>query len=93
MKGSSVKLKVRISGEPGPDVEWFKDEQPIEDEGNFRIEFDDSNGCTLIINPCRHNDGGLYRCVASNDFGKAVSEAELVVTGMSSPNQITPVGC
>lgn len=93
MKGSSVKLKVRISGEPEPDVQWLKGEQPIEDEGNVRIEFDDSNGCTLIINPCRHNDEGLYRCVASNDFGKAVSEAELVVTGMSPPNQIILFGC
>lgn len=93
VEGSPVKLEVRISGEPEPDVEWFKDEQPIKDEGNFRIELDDSDGCTLIINSARHDDEGVYRCVASNDFGEAVSEAELVVTGMSLPNQITPFGC
>ena len=75
-------LEVKISGEPEPDVEWFKDEQPIEDGGNFRIEFDDSDGCALIINSARLEDEGQYRCVATNEFGKAISEAELLVTGM-----------
>ena len=82
MEGSPAKLEVKISGEPEPDVEWFKDEQPIEDGGNFRIEFDDSDGCTLIINSARLEDEGQYRCVATNEFGKAISEAELLVTGM-----------
>lgn len=83
MEGSPAKLEVKISGEPEPDVEWFKDEQPIEDGGNFRIEFDDSDGCALIINSARLEDEGQYRCVATNEFGKAISEAELLVTGMA----------
>ena len=82
MEGSPAKLEVKISGEPEPDVEWFKDEQPVEDGGNFRIEFDGSDGCALIINSARLEDEGRYRCVATNDFGKAISEAELLVTGM-----------
>ena len=91
LKGSPVRLEVRISGEPEPDVEWFKDEQPIEDGGNFRIEFDDSDGCTVIINSARQEDGGQYQCVATNDFGKAISEAELVVTGMKPSRLISIV--
>ena len=81
LEGSPAKLEVRISGEPEPEIEWFKDEQPIEDGGKFRIEFDDSDGCVLIINSARLEDKGQYRCVASNEFGKAISEAELLVTG------------
>lgn len=81
-EGSPAKLDVRISGEPEPEIEWFKDQQPIEEGGNFRIEFDDTNGCALIINSTKLKDEGLYRCVASNSFGKAISEAELLVTGM-----------
>ena len=73
---------MRITGEPEPDIEWFKDEQPIEEGGNFRIEFDNTDGCVLVINSARLEDEGVYRCVASNAFGKAISEAELLVTGM-----------
>lgn len=80
-EGSAAKFEVRISGEPEPDIEWFKDEQPIEEGGNFRIEFDDTDGCVLVINSARLEDEGMYRCVASNSFGKAISEAELLVTG------------
>lgn len=82
MEGSPAKLDVRISGEPEPEVEWFKDEQPVEEGSNFRIEFDDTDGCSLIINSSRVEDEGQYKCVASNDLGKAISEAELLVTGM-----------
>lgn len=80
-EGSAAKFEVRISGEPEPDIEWFKDEQPIEEGGNFRIEFDDTDGFVLVINSARLEDEGMYRCVASNSFGKAISEAELLVTG------------
>ena len=80
-EGSAAKFEVRITGEPEPDVEWFKDEQPVEEGGNFRIEFDDTDGCVLVINSTRIEDEGVYRCVASNSFGKAISEAELLVTG------------
>ena len=81
-EGSATKLEVRISGEPEPKVEWFKDEQPIEEGSNFRIEFDDTDGCTLVINSTKTSHEGLYKCVASNSFGKANSEAELLVTGL-----------
>jgi len=80
-EGSAAKLEVRISGEPEPEIEWFKDEQPIEEGGNFRIEFDDTDGCVLVINSAKLEDEGMYRCVASNSFGKAISEAQFLVTG------------
>lgn len=80
-EGSAAKLEVRLSGEPEPDIEWFKDEEPIEEGRNFRIEFDDTDGCVLVINSAKLEDKGMYRCVASNSFGKAISEAELLVTG------------
>lgn len=80
-EGSAAKLEVRLSGEPEPDIEWFKDEEPIEEGRNFRIEFDDTDGCVLVINSATLEDEGMYRCVASNSFGKAIAEAELLVTG------------
>lgn len=80
-EGSAAKLEVRITGEPEPDIEWFKDEQPIEEGDNFRIEFDDTDGCVLVINSAKLEDEGMYRCVASNSLGKAISEAQFLVTG------------
>ena len=82
LEGSPAKLEVRITGEPEPNIEWFKDEYPIEEGDNFRIEFDDTDGCVLVINSATLKDEGLYWIVASNTFGKASCEAQLLVTGM-----------
>jgi len=35
--------------------------------------------CSLTISDCRTRDAGMYKCEASNETGRAVSEANLSV--------------
>uniref|UniRef100_A0A671TSL7 Ig-like domain-containing protein n=1 Tax=Sparus aurata TaxID=8175 RepID=A0A671TSL7_SPAAU len=70
---------ITASGDPMPDVKWFK--------GAFQIQH--SRNCIVLANPdgsgfiniksVKQEDSGLYTCKASNQFGEASCSAELVV--------------
>uniref|UniRef100_A0A3Q3JJB4 Ig-like domain-containing protein n=1 Tax=Monopterus albus TaxID=43700 RepID=A0A3Q3JJB4_MONAL len=74
-----VSFNYKASGDPVPDVKWFK--------GAFQIQ--PSRNCIIIVNPdgsgsitiksIKQEDSGLYTCKASNQFGEASCSAELVL--------------
>lgn len=78
-EGGEVSFNYKASGDPMPDVKWFK--------GAFQIQ--PSRNCIIIANPdgsgfiniksVKQEDSGLYTCKASNQFGEASCSAELVV--------------
>lgn len=78
-EGGEVLFSYKASGDPAPDVKWFK--------GAFQIQ--PSRNCIIIANPdgsghvnmknVKQEDSGLYTCKASNQFGEASCSAELVV--------------
>ncbi|XP_023259208.1 titin-like, partial [Seriola lalandi dorsalis] len=78
-EGGEVYFNYKASGDPIPDVKWFK--------GAFQIQ--PSRNCIIIANPdgsgfinmksVKQEDSGLYTCKASNPFGEASCGAELVV--------------
>uniref|UniRef100_A0A8C4IEU0 Titin n=1 Tax=Dicentrarchus labrax TaxID=13489 RepID=A0A8C4IEU0_DICLA len=78
-EGGEVSFNYKASGDPIPDVKWFK--------GAFQIQ--PSRNCIIIANPdgsgfiniksIKQEDSGLYTCKASNQFGEATCSAELVV--------------
>lgn len=44
-------------------------------------EHSDKGFYELVIPNVKHGDAGIYKCVASNKFGEASSEASVTVTG------------
>lgn len=78
-EGGEVSFNYKASGDPIPDVKWFK--------GAFQIQ--PSRNCIIIANPdgsgfiniksIKQEDSGLYTCKASNQFGEVSCSAELVV--------------
>ncbi|XP_070832603.1 myosin light chain kinase, smooth muscle-like [Chaetodon trifascialis] len=78
-EGGEVSFNYKASGDPVPDVKWFK--------GAFQIQ--PSRNCIIIANPdgsgfiniksIKQEDSGLYTCKVSNQFGEASCSAELVV--------------
>lgn len=78
-EGGEVVFNYKASGDPVPDVKWFK--------GAFQIQ--PSRNCIILANPdgsgfinvksTKVEDSGLYTCKASNPFGEASCSAELVV--------------
>lgn len=78
-EGTEVSFRYEVSGDPVPDVKWYK--------GAFQVQ--PSRNCVIISNPngsgclnlqsLKQEDSGMYMCRASNQFGEASSSAELAV--------------
>ncbi|KAM8702920.1 hypothetical protein ACLKA7_005290 [Drosophila subpalustris] len=86
--GPLISLKCSASGSPPPQFAWLLDSQPIMDVSlhhRFAIgQFVDMTGDVisyLNISHVRPDDGGLYRCVASNSMGTIEHSARLNVYG------------
>lgn len=92
-EGMEVSFRYEVSGDPAPDVKWYK--------GAFQVQ--PSRNCVIISNPdgsgslnlqsLKQEDSGMYMCRASNQFGEASSSAELAVykESVSKQEQVTMV--
>ncbi|XP_034522904.1 immunoglobulin-like and fibronectin type III domain-containing protein 1 isoform X1 [Ailuropoda melanoleuca] len=79
-QGCECCMSCAVQGWPRPHVTWFKDEQSL--AGNPAVYSTDLLGvCSLIIPSVSPKDSGLYKAVAENALGQAVSMASLIVTG------------
>lgn len=79
-EGEPAQFDVRVSGNPEPNIAWFRGTQAIKNEGRFTVktgEGDEQH--SLIIDETTLDDAGTYKCVASNEAGKATSRGELDV--------------
>jgi hypothetical protein len=89
--GDIVRFDIRVVGNPEPVIEWFKNNQPIEDEGRFIIidEVDDQDKelYSLLIEGCKLEDDAEYSVVAMNEAGKDTSTCHLVVTRKTIPDE------
>ena len=84
--GSDLSLLCAVAGCPVPTVSWSKDGSTLTTSGRMVVTADG----TLSISTVLRRDSGRYTCTASNTYGKAVSSAEVVVTGMN--NDVHSVG-
>ncbi|KAH8340543.1 hypothetical protein KR059_000756, partial [Drosophila kikkawai] len=96
--GPLISLKCSASGSPPPQFAWLLDSQPIMDVSlhhRFAIgQFVDMSGDVishLNISHVRPDDGGLYRCVATNSMGSARHSARLNVYGPPYVRAIGPI--
>ncbi|CAJ1060969.1 hemicentin-1 [Xyrichtys novacula] len=64
----TTQLECHVDGNPAPKITWYKDGQPIESEGPYRIL---SNGRALQVSTAQVSDTGRYVCVADNLAGSA----------------------
>lgn len=83
VEGSSAKLQCRVSGVPEPSIEWFKDNEPVNEDKRIKMRFDGELS-TLKILTTELEDEGSYKCVAKNEFGSAWCASELLI---NEPNK------
>jgi hypothetical protein len=84
MDGAKVTLACRVVGLPMPEaVSWLRDGRPIRvDNPDYGRAYDPTTGRALLsINEVFPEDTGLFECVAENPYGKANTQAELLVEG------------
>lgn len=86
-----VKFHCQVQGEPTPDIEWYKDDQLLEQSDRVKFE---TNGCEsfLYVNDISQADEGEYKVLARNPVGVTTSVAELIVAeSCTKPELIVPM--
>lgn len=84
--GEEARFDARIRAVPEPKVEWYRGSHRIVDEGRFvHIDALEDDLFTLIVEHAEPGDSGKYKCVASNEAGETICEAQLSVKGTEAP--------
>ena len=73
---TNTTLGCATSGTPPPVVTWYKGSLPIEPTERISV-----TGSTLQIVTVTHDDGGSYRCEATNEVGTASDVVQLITLG------------
>ncbi|VEN40590.1 unnamed protein product [Callosobruchus maculatus] len=83
LEDTYLRFMVKVVGEPNPEVAFYKDNSKIPEKSErYQVIRDQSDKgfYELIIPVVKKSDAGAYKCVATNKFGEATSEATLTVT-------------
>ncbi|OXA44103.1 fibroblast growth factor receptor-like 1 isoform X2 [Folsomia candida] len=73
--GQEFRVACPIEGDPSPNVDWFKDGEPITSAwSGFRV-----NSKALRIRSVLTKDSGIYECKGVNGFGSIIARTRLVV--------------
>ncbi len=80
MEGKKFEFLCRVTGEPQPDIVWYKDGIPVTENPDYDITC--TNGvCVLKIEESFTEDSAVFTCRATNLRGSAETQARLVVKG------------
>nr|CRZ24661.1 BMA-UNC-89, isoform b [Brugia malayi] len=83
-EGDTLKLKAVLMGEPTPEVSWYVNGKKLEESQNIKIHAEKGTYTVTIRNiTCDYS--GKVVCEAVNEYGKAVSEASLLVLPRGEP--------
>ncbi|KAH8380379.1 hypothetical protein KR009_010299 [Drosophila setifemur] len=73
-----IEFRVRILGEPQPEINWFKDGYEIFSSRRTKI-VNDNDVSVLVIHQVALTDEGEIKCTATNRAGHVVTKARLMV--------------
>uniref|UniRef100_A0A3P8W6V9 Obscurin, cytoskeletal calmodulin and titin-interacting RhoGEF a n=1 Tax=Cynoglossus semilaevis TaxID=244447 RepID=A0A3P8W6V9_CYNSE len=76
--GQAATFTAVITGRPAPNIQWFKDEDELEPDGNMEMVQQGAR-CSLTILSSEGEDSGTYTCLAFNTSGHVCCQAQLVV--------------
>uniref|UniRef100_G3UET9 protein-tyrosine-phosphatase n=1 Tax=Loxodonta africana TaxID=9785 RepID=G3UET9_LOXAF len=80
VSGGVVSFVCQAAGDPKPRVTWNKKGKKVNSQRFETIEFDESAGAVLRIQPLRTpRDENVYECVAQNSVGEITVHAKLTV--------------
>lgn len=81
MDGEPIKLSCKISGQPWPTIDWYHNDEPVQRARDITVARQESGLCELCIKEAFPEMSGLYRCIATNDFGSCNSECTVHIEG------------
>ncbi|NP_001343718.1 Muscle M-line assembly protein unc-89 [Caenorhabditis elegans] len=74
-RGDSFTLKCAVTGDPFPEIKWYRNGQLLRNGPRTVIETSPDGSCSLTVNESTMSDEGIYRCEAENAHGKAKTQA------------------
>ncbi|XP_041366543.1 twitchin-like isoform X3 [Gigantopelta aegis] len=78
VEGKSARFECICSGQPAPDIQWFKGSREIFDSDKFEIS-SEGDKQILVVRNVYGEDADEYSCRASNRGGSRTSRAELEI--------------
>lgn len=85
-EGFPIKLEVKVSGKPLPEIKWLHDGKPVVAKpGYIRVSENPDGTACLTLHEAAVSDGGVYQVIATNELGSAETSGQLTV---SSKNDI-----
>lgn len=87
IENSAARFECKVSGNPEPEVEWYKDGRLLKESKQLTFLYDDNDNCKLIITKGTAADAGEYTVVAENPHGKVSSTARLVIDTCSTDDE------
>lgn len=78
IEGTEATLKCMVTGNPEPNIAWFKDGDTVAEEKRYKTQYNGEQA-TFKIQNTELDDEGEYKCVAENHLGSASCSAELLV--------------
>lgn len=79
MEGESAILESKIDGKPEPIISWYKGNSNIQDSPNYIHLKEADHTYKLVIREANVRDSGVYKVVATNQYGQAICSCKLVV--------------
>jgi len=81
------KLSCKFAGESKLKITWFKDGDKVYPYENLKLEEYPDGTCELTVPSAKKSDGGVYRCLAENQYGQERTSCEVTVV----PKEKKPV--
>lgn len=80
LQGDDATFSYSVTGEPRPDIQWFRDSLDIQLK-DFCVIVNRPDGSGFLnIQGVKQEHSGLYTCKAYNQYGEALCSAELLVS-------------
>ncbi|KAK2586833.1 hypothetical protein KPH14_009772, partial [Odynerus spinipes] len=80
-EGEKVVFECTYSGNPAPDVVWYKNDKLIMNTENLKIRIrDEEKKTSLTVQSATREDDAVYVCKATSEIGLAITKAKLRVT-------------
>jgi titin len=78
-EGKLARFDCRLTGRPYPDVTWFINGRPVQDDATHKILVNESGNHSLMITNVHRTDAGVVTCLARNKGGEVNCQARLNV--------------
>lgn len=85
MDGDELLLPCTVIGHPTPKIQWFRNEEPLEESKGVSILQEANGRCVLTISEVFPEDAGEYTCLATNKIGESSSTVSVFIEGIKEP--------